>query len=354
MRKSCWWVVALALAMAWSQVATAANPPEWAKRDIKVGIVGTDTSHVPAFTRILHQHPEWRVRVVAAYPGGSPDLPASWNRVKKFAEVLRKQHKVEIVGSIEALCQKVDAVMIESVDGRPHLAQARVVFEARKPMFIDKPFTASLADAREIIRLSRETGVPFFSSSCVRFQPEIAKFRTNPGVGKLLKAQGSSPMHIEPHHPDLFWYGIHGVEALYTVMGRGCVAVSRKTATFRYKTTVKRKVGDKVVTEQVEKEGKADITTGRWADGRIGVFRGVLSGPYRPLVKVWGTEGVAESKGGYDYRGLVEAIAKFFQTGKPPIDPLETLEIIEFMTAAQLSKERGGAEVRLAELRSKP
>ncbi len=345
------WSVVASLAMAWGVAAPGAAPPEWAKRDIKVGIIGTDTSHVPAFTRILHRHPEWRVRVVAAFPGGSPDLPASWNRVKKYAEVLRKQFGVEIVESIEALCAKVDGVMIESVDGRPHLAQARPVFAARKPMFIDKPFTASLADARETVRLSRETGVPFFSSSCVRFQPEVAKFRTNPGVGKLLKAQGSSPMHIEPHHPDLFWYGIHGVEALYTVMGRGCVAVSRKTATFRYKTTVRRKVGGKEVVEQVEKEGKADITTGRWADGRIGVFRGVVSGPYLPLVKVWGTEGEAESKGGYNYEGLVEAIARFFQTGKPPIDPMETLEIIEFMTAAQLSKERGGAEVRLEELR---
>lgn len=350
MPRRCWWVAALVALVAGTQ-GEAGTRPEWAKRDIKLGIIGTDTSHVPAFTRILDRHPEWRVRVVAAFPGGSPDLPASWNRVRKYAEALRKQFNVEIVESIEALCGKVDAVMIESVDGRPHLAQARPVFKAKKPMFIDKPFTASLADAREIVRLSRETRVPFFSSSCVRFQPEAAKFRTSPGVGKLLKAQGSSPMHIEPHHPDLFWYGIHGVEALYTVMGRGCVAVRRKTATFRYKTTVKRKEGGKEVTEEVEKEGKADITTGRWADGRIGVFRGLLSGPYLPLVKVWGTEGEAESKGGYNYEGLVETIARFFQTGKPPIDPLETLEIIEFMTAAQLSKERGGAEVRLDELR---
>lgn len=305
----------------------AATPAEWAKKDIKAGIIGTDTSHVPAFTGILHRRPEWRVRVVAAFPGGSQDIPSSWNRVKGYAEDLNKKHGVELVDSIEALCEKVDAVLIESVDGRPHLAQARPVFKAKKPLFIDKPFTASLADAREIVRLSKENGVPFFSSSCVRFQPEVARFRTDPGIGKLTKAQGSSPLSFEPHHPDLFWYGIHGVEALYTVMGRGCVAVSRKS------------------------EGDLDITTGRWADGRIGVFRGVKKGPYMPLVKVWGTEGEAESKGGYNYEGLVETIAKFFHTGEAPIDPLETLEIIEFMTAAQLSKERDGAEVALEELR---
>jgi len=194
-------------------------------------------------------------------------------------------------------------------------------------MFINKPFTASLADAREIVRLSKETGVPFFSSSCVRFQPEMARFRHYKGVGKLAKAQGSSPLHIEPHHPDLFWYGIHGVEALYTVLGRGCVSVSRKI------------------------EGNLDITTGTWADGTIGVFRGVKKGDYKPLIKVWGSEGEEEAKGGYNYAGLVETMAEFFHTGKAPIDPLETREIIEFMTAAQLSKERGGAEVKLEELR---
>ncbi len=330
----------------------AAPPPEWAKKDIKAGIIGTDTSHAIAFAGLLARHPEWRVKVIAAFPGGSPDNPQSWNRVKEYVETLKKQHNLEIVDTIPALCEKVDAVLLESVDGRPHLEQSRPVFKAKKLLFIDKPFTASLEDAREIIKLSKESGVPFFSSSCVRFQPEIAKFRTAPGVGKLTKAQGSSPLHIEPHHPDLFWYGIHGVEALYTVMGRGCVSVSRKAETYTYKTTVRQKEGPGYVPKEVEAQGKLDITTGKWSDGRIGIFRGVEgSGSYLPLVKVWGTEGEAESTKGYDYTGLVEAIAKFFQTGEAPIDALETLEIIEFMIAAQKSKERGGAEVSLEELR---
>jgi hypothetical protein len=303
------------------------SPPEWAKSDLKAGIIGTDTSHVPAFTNHLHAHPEWRIRVVAAFKNGMDDNPSSFKRVDRYAKTLAEKHGVEICESVADLLEKVDVVLIECVDGRPHLKYARQVFAAGNPMFIDKPFTASLEDAREIVRLSKESGVPFFSSSCVRFQPNIAPFRTEPGVGKLQKAQGSSPLHIEKHHPDLFWYGIHGVEALYTVMGRGCVSVRR------------------------EIEGNLDITTGKWEDGRIGVFRGVKKGDYKPLVKVWGTDGVRESKGGYNYAGLVETMAEFFHTRKPPIDPLETLEIIEFMTAAQLSTERGGAEVKLDELR---
>jgi len=332
MRRAVCWAVVVGL-VAGSGVAFAgAAPPAWATKDLKAGIIGTDTSHVPAFTGCFARHPEWRIKVVAAYPAGSKDLPSSWNRVQKYAKTLREKFGVEIVDSIEALLAKVDVVLVEDVDGRPHLEHARPVFRAGKRLFIDKPFTASLADAREIVRLSKETGVPFFSCSCVRFQPEQAKFRHYKGVGKLEKAQGSSPMHIEPHHPDLFWYGIHGVEALYTVLGRGCVSVKREAGP------------------------ELDITTGTWADGTIGVFRGVRNTKkhkYTPLIKVWGSEGEAESKGGYNYNGLVATMAEFFHTGKAPIDPLETLEMVEFMTAAQLSKERGGAEVKLEELRAK-
>ena len=310
-----------------SAMTFGAESPPWAARDLKAGVIGTDTSHVPAFTDLLHKHPEWRIRVVAAYPGGSPDMPDSATRVQKYAKEIQDKHRVEGVESIEALLAKVDVVMLESVDGRPHLAQARPVLKAGKRLFIDKPFAGNLADAREIVGLAKETGTPFFSCSCARFQPEIWRLRADAGVGKVTKVQGSSPMHLEPHHPDLFWYGIHGVEALYTVLGPGCVSVSRKI------------------------EGNLDVTTGRWKDGRIGVFRGVKQGDYTPIVKVWGDKGEYETPGGFDYSGLVRVMAEFFHTGKPPIDPQETLEIVEFMTAAQLSSDRGGAEVPLDEVR---
>lgn len=314
-------------------VALAAESPPWAAKDLRAGIIGTDTSHVPAFTGLFASHPEWRIKVVAAFPGGSPDLPSSADRVKQYAETLKTKHGVELVESIEALLAKVDVVLLESVDGRPHLAQARPVLKAGKRLFIDKPFTASLKDAREIVQVSKETGTPFFSCSCARFQPEIWKLRADPasaGVGKILKVQGSSPLSMEPHHPDLFWYGIHGVEALYTVMGPGCVSLSRKV------------------------EGNLDVTTGKWKDGREGIFRGVIKGDYKPVVKVWGEKGEYETPGGFNYNGLVAVMAEFFHTGKPPIDPQETLEIVEFMTAAQISKERGGSEVTLEEVRKQP
>ena len=320
-------VVALLSVIVRGAPAHAAEPPAWAKRDLRAGIIGTDTSHVPAFTALFHSKPEWRIKVVAAFKGGSPDLPTSADRLEGFAKTIREKHGVEIVGSIEELLTKVDVVLLESVDGRPHLAQATPVMKAGKPLFIDKPLAASLDDARAIARLSKETGTPFFSCSSYRFHPDVPRLRDNPGVGKVTKVQGSSPFSKLAHHPDLYFYGIHGVEAVYAVMGPGCESVSRKA------------------------DDNADVTTGRWKDGRVGVYHGVIKGDKPPLLKVWGTDGTAEAKGGGGYEGLVLAIAEFFHTGRPPVDPQETLELFEFMTAAQLSAERGGAEVRLEELR---
>jgi predicted dehydrogenase len=318
---------AFLLALAIVSTSLAAESPPWATQDLRVGIIGTDTSHVPAFTQQFQSHPQWRVKVVAAFKGGSPDLPTSADRVEKFAATIHDKYGVEIVGSIEELLQKVDVVLLESVDGRPHLAQVTPVFKAGKRVFIDKPLAASPDDARKIVQLSKETGTPFFSSSSYRFHSDIPRLRDNPGVGRVTKVQASSPFSKLEFHPDLYFYGIHGVEALYAVMGRGCLSVSRKT------------------------ENGADITTGQWKDGRVGVYYGPAKGEKVPMIRIWGTEGTTESKASGGYEGLDKAIAEFFHTGKPPVDPAETLEIFEFMTAAQVSKERGGASVPLAELR---
>src|SRR5579862_9269213 len=198
---------------------------------IRVGIIGLDTSHVEAFTHLLNDaNAAGHVpgaKVVAAFKGGSPDVEASATRVDKFTKTLQEKWGVELVDSIEALCSKVDAVLLESVDGRPHLAQARPVFAAKKRVFIDKPLAGSYRDGVEIARLAKESGTPFFSASAVRFYDSITKTKEDPAIGRVQGCDAFSPASLEPHHPDLFWYGIHGVEALYTVMGPGCQSVRR-------------------------------------------------------------------------------------------------------------------------------
>jgi len=299
---------------------------------LRAGIIGLDTSHCVAFTELLNAAsptPDLAgVRVVAAFPGGSPDIPDSRDRVAGYTARMRELG-VEIVDSIEALLPLVDVVLVESVDGRPHLAQASAVIRAGKPLFIDKPVAGSLADAVEIYRLAREHHVPCFSSSGLRFSQGIAGMRTDERVGGVIGCEARSPATIEPHHPDLYWYGIHGVETLYTIMGPGCVSVAR-----------------------AHTDG-ADVVVGVWRDGRIGTFRGVRQGAAEFGATVFGAKAVVQS-GGFDgYRPLVAAIVQFFRTGQPPVSAEETLEIYAFMEAADESKRQGGTPVTLESVLAK-
>lgn len=310
---------------------------------LRVGMIGLDTSHVLRFTELLND-PSRRdhvpgARVVAAFKGGSPDMEQSATRIERFTAEVRDKWKVELVGSIEELCRKVDAVLLLSVDGRVHLEQVKPVFAAKKPVFIDKPFAASFRDAREIVRLARESGTPFFSSSSRRFSAEIEALKNNRSYGDIQGAITYGPMPIDRTHPDLFWYGIHSVEALYTLMGPGCESVARTHT------------------------NGADVVTGKWKDGRVGTMRGNREDRNYGAI-VFGSKGVLSSKDAVEeakradanqaerssYYGGVAAIVKFFQTKTPPVQPEETLEIVAFMEAADISKARGGAPVALSEV----
>jgi hypothetical protein len=288
--------------------------------DLRLGIIGTDTSHATAFTKALHE--SQGVRVVAAYKGGSPDVESSRTRVEKFAEELRTAYGVEIVPDIATLLAKVDAVLLLSVDGRVHLNQARQVIASKKPMFIDKPFAATLEDAREIARLANAAGVPWFSSSSLRFGPFADSMKAPDVTGALVWGPGPT----EEHHPlDLAWYGIHSVELLYTIMGPGCESVAMLS------------------------EKDADVVTGRWKDGRLGTVRVIR--PYSDFgATVFRTKGFIQSDpkmARVGYGPMLERIVEFFRTGKPPVVEAETLEIFAFMDAAQRSKQSNGAPQRL-------
>jgi len=328
MRIASFSVSAVLLTISLLATAAPAEEPakEPAKAPLRVGIIGLDTSHVLAFTSAIND-PAAKgdladVQVVAGFPGGTPDNPSSWDRVKGYTEKLREQG-ITIYDSIDEMLKHVDAVLLESVDGRPHLEQARPVIAAKKPLFIDKPMAASLADVLVIFRLAKEAGVPVFSSSSLRFSSGFQAVRngTSP-FGEVKSCVAWSPMSTEPHHPDLFWYGVHGVEILYTIMGPGCKTVTRAGP-------------EKVV--------------GTWADGRQGTFE---------ARKDYGAEVVGTKSsgpaGGYEgYKPLVVEICKFFKTGQPPVAAAETIELFAFMEAADESKRAGGAPVSIEEVLKK-
>ena len=298
-----------------------------APADLRLGFIGTDTSHVTAFTKLLNDSsaPDHvpGARIVAAYKGGSPDLEESRGRIERFTNELRDKWQIKIVDSIEELAQQVDGILLTSVDGRVHLAQARIAIAAHKPLFIDKPLAATLEDAREIARLAKQAGVPWFSSSSLRFG-EVGRLRASDLTGAI--TWGPGPLE-EHHHLELAWYAIHPIEALFTILGPGCEEVTRTSTP------------------------DADVVVGRWKDGRIGTVRALRPySDYGAVVFHKGKKGQTvetAAKLNDGYAPLLREIVHFFETGKPPVPNDETLEIFAFLDAAQRSKESGGKPTAL-------
>ncbi|MEX0929951.1 MAG: Gfo/Idh/MocA family oxidoreductase [Balneolales bacterium] len=298
----------------------------------RVGIIGLDTSHSPAFAKIIND-PNGAADVsdfelVAAYPYGSRKIESSYRRIPGYIEDF-KEMGIDITESIDELIDKVDVVLLATNDGHPHLEQALPVLIAGKRLFIDKPIAGSLKDTVAIMQASRQYNTPVFSSSSLRYMSAAQAVRNDNAVGDVLGADIYSPAHLEPSHPDLFWYGIHGVEILFTIMGTGCQSVSRS------------------------KTNGSDIVVGTWKDEHLGTWRGIRNGSSGYGGTAYGSEKILPLGSYEGYRPLVVEILEFFRTGISPVSLDETLEIYAFMEAADESKRQGGVPVQMADVLAK-
>ena len=298
---------------------------------VRIGIIGLDTSHSPAFVKAINaENPRSEYvgfKIVAAYPYGSKAIKSSYDRIPKFTEEVQA-FGVKITSSIEELLKDVDCVLLETNDGNMHLEQAIEVFKAGKPVFIDKPIGANLAQAIAIFEMAERYNVPVFSSSALRYGVQTQKLR-NGELGKVVGVDTYTPARLEPSHADLAWYGVHGVESLFTMMGTGCKTVQR---TFT--------------------EG-SDFVVGKWKDGRIGTVRGIRDGrnAYGGMAL---TDNGVVTAGAYEgYDVLLVEVVKFFETKVPPVSKEETLEIFAFIEAADISRKNGGKAVSIEEAMKK-
>jgi hypothetical protein len=297
--------------------------------DLRIGIIGLDTSHSEQFTLRLNDPANPNhipgARVVVAFPGGSPDIEESKTRIEGFTATVRDKFGVRIVGSVAEACKDVDAILLLSLEGRPRLEQMKQILTVGKPVFMDKPVAASLKDAVEIYKLADTAQVPVFSASAVRWYPGVLEVaNAEPTPARSVISYG--PAHVLPHHPDLFFYGIHPTEALFTVMGAGCLSVIRTTTP------------------------SASIVTGLWSGGRTGTLQAIHEGAMSYKLIRFGDKQITEQKSDGDYTPMLREIVKFFQTKQPPLSPKQTLEIYAFMAAAEECKHHEGSRVTLREV----
>ncbi|OZU88343.1 oxidoreductase [Virgibacillus indicus] len=293
-------------------------------RDLRIGMIGLDTSHAVAFTKLLNDENEKDHikggKVVTAFPGGSPDFDLSISRVEGFTKQI-KDYDVEITDTIEETAENSAAILLESVDGAQHLEQLRKIIPYRKPVFIDKPFALNSADADEMIKLSREYGTPIMSTSALRFAEGLTSVLDQYEKGKIIGADCFGPMEIQEKQPGFFWYGIHAVEMLLAILGEGA---------------------EKVISAANEDH---DVLTGYWKDGRIGTIRGNRKGNSQFGAMIHfeeASEFVSINKNQKPfYVSLLEQIMGFFHSGESPVALSETRELIRFIEAANESRISG-------------
>jgi len=293
---------------------------------IRIGMIGLDTSHCPTFTGLLNNAAsEYHVPggvVIGAYPGGSDLFSLSRNRVDTYTEQMQREFGIQIYGSIPALVEDVDAILLESVDGRQHLAQFQEA-AAGKPVFIDKPLATSSEEAAAIVDLAQRTGTPIMSSSSLRYAAGVAGLA---GEGAVHSCEAFGPAALLDDYPGLFWYGIHSAEMLFSFMGAGCVSV------------------------QCVRCPDTDVAIGAWDDGRTAVMRGTRfdKGAFGCIVHTdQGARcGLAETKPPYYYL-LLQRVMAFFESGVSPIEIDETLNLVAFLEAAESSCQLEGAAVEI-------
>jgi hypothetical protein len=300
--------------------------------DLRIGVIGIDSSHSGKFAEAFNGTDASKriagARLTLGFKGGSPDMERSRSRVEKFSAELRDTYGVKLVDSLEEIAAGSDAIMILSVDGRAHLPEARAVFGKGKPVFIDKPFGGSLADSIALVKLARETNTRVYSCSNYRFATGLTKIKTAlPGRLRLAEAYG--PATLEPLMPDFYFYIVHVTESLYTLLGPGCESVAR--------TSTK----------------ECEVATGVWQDGRIGVVYGLKGSRVGNGATAFGAKSVASEVLETNFPALATTLVAFFRGADSPVRLEETLEIMAFMEAADESKRRGGAPVKLADVMAK-
>jgi predicted dehydrogenase len=291
---------------------------------LNIGMIGLDTSHAAIFTRLLNDPSDpfhvGGAKVVIACPVGSPDFDLSSSRIEGITKEVAA-YDVEIVKSIEEVAEKCDAILVESVDGRAHIEQVRRLAPFHKPLFIDKPFCLSAADAARMIEIAEQNQAPIMSASALRFADALQKSLAALEKSEITGADCFGPMEMAVTQPGYFWYGIHAIEMLYAILGRGIhhvTAVSNRDH---------------------------DLIAAQWENERIGTVRGNRRGNYSFGAVIHHEQGreyiLIDSSAKPFYASLLEHIMHFFSTGKTAVPMEETLEIIRFIEAANKSRETG-------------
>jgi predicted dehydrogenase len=297
-----------------------------AVNELKIGLVGLDTSHVTAFASLLND-PSNKAhvpggKITAAYPGGSKDFELSWSRVEGFTKTLREKYAVKMMDTPEAVAEAVDLVLITSVDGRVHREQFERTAKFKRPTFIDKPLAVSVEDAEAVLRAARAEKVPVMSCSSVRYSDNVVE-ALGGKRDEVVACDAHGPLSEVPTQPGLYFYGVHTVDLIVSVLGHGCTEV------------------------RAAKYDTGDVLTLAWPGGRVATARLIKGGHGHFGITLHRKAGAqfidASAAKRPAYASMLEAILRSLPQGKSDVPEDEMLDTIRIIDAANRSRETGQA-----------
>jgi len=298
--------------------------------ELKVGIIGLDTSHSIEFVRRM-QAPDCPqdqkiegMRAISCLRFPSP-FQTEPDQDKRQAQL--EQWGVKVTKNLGEVLNGVDAIMLEINDPSLHLQYFKKVMDAGKPVFLDKPPADNLKNAREIFNLAEKKKLKMFSASSLRVGPQVIQMAKEISQPKIAMSIG--PLGRAPAGSSVIWYGVHAVEMLQEIIGTGAKKVLAK----------KDFLG---VTAIIE-----------YADNRRGIVQ-LNEGDYRYSILAQNEKqmqflNVDTSR---LYTDLLKEIKEFFKGGEPPVSFEESLEVQAILDAIEesssLPAERSGKEVSIA------
>lgn len=291
-------------------------------RDIRVGIIGLDTSHAIEFPRRM-QAPDLDaamkvpgLRAVSCLRFATPfqDEAGLDARQKQL-----EQWGVKVTRTFEDAVKGVDALMLEINDPAYHLEYFERCAARGLPIFLDKPMADTIANGRKIADLARRHGTRVFSSSSLRFVRALEDACA--AVPKPAMTSVYGPLGKAPAGSSVVWYGVHAFEMLQRALGRGAAAVLAKRDALG---TVA------IVRYPDARRGLVELTEGSYLYG--GCLRALDKAA--PFVVDLGRA----------YTEELARVADFFRGGPAPVAMEDTLEVMALLDAAERSYQSGREE----------
>jgi len=284
----------------------------------RLGIIGAENSHTAAIAKELNIAKSVRgFRVTHV-----------WGETRAFAVAAAEAGQIpNIVRAPEDMLGQVDCVMVDHRHGKHHVPAVRPFVAARVPVFVDKPLTTSLAEAKRFLAFRRQKRAAVTTMSAVPHQEAARQVRKRlKTLGPLRVVHLNGPGDPKSKHGGVFFYGIHQADLMVELFGTGALDVA------------------------ATRNGSAMTSVIRYGDG-LTVTIG-MPGVGGFSIAAYGTAGMLQEPIAFDknvYRTTTGIFTRMFRTGAEPFSDERMLAPIAVLEAMDKSL-RLGRRVKVGKL----